>query len=58
MESPCYNCQNRTVGCHSTCAAYITYDNYRVEQRRMKLERQKDFSRASKWENKFFKCQV
>lgn len=25
MKAPCKDCEFRTIGCHSTCAAYIKY---------------------------------
>ncbi len=25
INAPCQDCENRKVGCHSTCDAYITY---------------------------------
>lgn len=25
MKSPCYNCEERQVGCHSTCESYKTF---------------------------------
>ena len=24
-QSPCYNCDERTLGCHSECDLYLTY---------------------------------
>ena len=31
-KSPCKNCTERYVGCHSTCAAYIKYSCNRKEE--------------------------
>lgn len=54
MNNPCFNCQDRVVGCHSTCAAYITYDNWRVDERKKNLDRFNDkVSRASHWDKKW-----
>lgn len=25
MKGPCYKCENRSVGCHSTCERYISF---------------------------------
>lgn len=33
MKSPCKGCEYRVLGCHSTCAAYIKYNNRRMELR-------------------------
>ena len=30
MESPCKDCQNRFVGCHSSCVKYIDYQQAQV----------------------------
>lgn len=27
MESPCYNCEKRTSGCHSSCEEYKDYNS-------------------------------
>ena len=26
IKAPCFNCQNRQVGCHGNCQAYLDYD--------------------------------
>jgi hypothetical protein len=33
MTAPCLNCENRKVGCHSTCEEYIKFDKERKEIR-------------------------
>lgn len=30
MKSPCYECDNRKIGCHSECADYAEWKFYRV----------------------------
>lgn len=25
IKSPCYNCQNRQIGCHGKCQSYLAY---------------------------------
>lgn len=30
-NSPCYQCTERTVGCHSTCTSYISWQAERDE---------------------------
>ncbi len=30
-ESPCKDCENRKLGCHSTCEDYIAFDKARKE---------------------------
>ena len=35
-KSPCYGCENREIGCHAKCEAYITF---RTEQDRINRER-------------------
>ena len=39
---PCYQCTDRTVGCHSTCQAYIK------EKERIDADREKRHSEAEK----------
>lgn len=34
MKSPCKGCEYRVLGCHSTCAAYIKYNNHRMKLRK------------------------
>lgn len=29
LKAPCYQCEKREVGCHSTCKEYIEYSNER-----------------------------
>lgn len=40
VNSPCKDCPNRYVGCHSSCDAYISYrgknDNARDNERKQK----------------------
>ncbi len=26
IKAPCFNCQNRQLGCHGSCQAYLDYD--------------------------------
>lgn len=33
MKSPCNGCEYRVLGCHSTCAAYIKYNNHQMKLR-------------------------
>lgn len=32
MKSPCKGCENRVLGCHSTCVAYIKYSSNRKKE--------------------------
>ena len=39
--SPCKNCENRSAGCHGSCAAYLAYRAEReseYEERRTNME--------------------
>lgn len=31
-KTPCFGCDERQVGCHSTCEKYIQYSQHRCEQ--------------------------
>ena len=31
-QSPCYNCEVRTLGCHSSCERYISFRTQRDEE--------------------------
>lgn len=31
MKSPCKGCEYMVLGCHSTCAAYIKYNNHQMK---------------------------
>ena len=31
--APCYNCQDRKVGCHSNCNQYQRYKNRNIKKR-------------------------
>lgn len=33
MKSPCKGCEYRVLGCRSTCAAYIEYNNHQMKLR-------------------------
>lgn len=33
MKLPCKGCEYRVLGCHSTCAAYIKYNNHQMKLR-------------------------
>ena len=41
-QSPCKDCQDRHMGCHSTCQLYIDYDvankRYKEELNKMKTK--------------------
>ena len=41
METPCYNCEKRTLGCHSYCKEYKSYqeekDGLKQEARAKKV---------------------
>lgn len=39
MKSPCKGSEYRVLGCHSTCAAYIKYNNHQVELRESRDDR-------------------
>lgn len=50
-KTPCYNCGDRIVGCHSSCIAYIDWKKIHDEiVSKEKLERQIDL-RASGYLN-------
>lgn len=56
IDNPCFNCKERSLGCHSRCTAYIAYSNYRAEQCNKRRQRYNNqASRAKKWEKKWFK---
>lgn len=44
-ESPCYECEQREIGCHSSCRAYNKFrkelDEYNATLRRFNEEQQK-----------------
>lgn len=33
-NSPCKNCEDRELGCHSTCERYIAYTDARAKERK------------------------
>ena len=38
VPNPCTkDCPGRTIGCHSTCAAYIEFDEYNKQERERRL---------------------
>lgn len=37
-KSPCLNCQNRAIGCHSSCVRYKTYDEINKTNRAIKTK--------------------
>lgn len=39
---PCLNCEDRILGCHSTCEKYIAYKNEITRRRNLKIKRLKD----------------
>lgn len=36
MDSPCYKCLERYIGCHSLCSKYDEYHQYRIQKSREK----------------------
>ena len=38
MSSPCYNCPDRSLECHSTCEKYQAYHDGRVAEQKKKLD--------------------
>lgn len=38
--SPCKDCEDRTLGCHSTCKDYIEFKNARLNISKKRLEQQ------------------
>ena len=36
MKAPCKDCPDRTLSCHSSCAAYLLYQEDRVKSRQAK----------------------
>jgi len=36
MKSPCLNCTDRIIGCHSKCDPYITYTEWNHERSKNK----------------------
>lgn len=39
MESPCYKCADRYLGCHSKCSKYIEFNKFREGIREKTLEK-------------------
>lgn len=39
MTSPCKDCKDRTLGCHSKCEKYIAFDKENQKRRAERLER-------------------
>ena len=39
VESPCYKCEDRVVGCHGTCERYQTYAGIMANNRDERNER-------------------
>ena len=35
IESPCLGCEDRELGCHSSCEKYIEYQRVREEQKKI-----------------------
>ena len=33
MDTPCYNCVDRTVGCHACCDRYHAYKKWHAERK-------------------------
>lgn len=46
MTSPCRNCAERTIGCHSRCIAYL---RFRVHQDRLRDLRSEMFMQEDPW---------
>ena len=38
MKSPCHNCGERYVGCHSVCEKYQVFNQFCEEQRQKRAE--------------------
>ena len=36
IKSPCFDCEKRTVGCHSTCEEYKAYSQKNKEQNELR----------------------
>ena len=34
MKNPCYKCENRRIGCHSTCEQYISWSQEETRRKR------------------------
>ncbi len=40
ISAPCKDCENRKIGCHSRCAAYIKYKSELNDSKKDIIERQ------------------
>lgn len=51
MTAPCLNCENRKLGCHSSCEKYIKFDTERKKIREIRLKENelRDFNRE-RWD--------
>ena len=38
-KTPCLNCQNRMIGCHSNCVQYKAYDEVNKRSRAIKIKK-------------------
>ena len=42
-DNPCFKCENRAVGCHSTCQEYLLWvEEYRAKKSEIQAERAKE----------------
>lgn len=37
MKAPCYECENREVGCHATCQEYKEFQAENEEEKKKKI---------------------
>nr|DAG77279.1 MAG TPA: hypothetical protein [Caudoviricetes sp.] len=38
MKTPCLNCPNRKIGCHSRCTEYLKFQQHQVLLREQRLQ--------------------
>ena len=41
-KSPCLNCPDRTIGCHSTCEKYIEFQKVHAEEKAKAFEARRE----------------
>ena len=46
VKPPCYKCENRAVGCHSSCSKYSEWKEDTTNKHHLYLESKKDSSDA------------
>ena len=44
MNNPCHKCENRKIGCHADCEAYMEYKQTRAA-RKKKIDKEKSAER-------------